>query len=75
MAVTMASRMVAATVATFQYAAYHIFWQACAVVARVLNADYWVKAGSVECFDFPVPFPEDYGAALVRLRVKVGVKP
>jgi hypothetical protein len=64
LAVTMASCMVAATVATFQYAVYNSFRQASAVVPRVLGADYWVTAGSVECFDFPAPFSEDYGAAL-----------
>jgi putative ABC transport system permease protein len=66
LAVTMASCMVAATVATFQYAVYNSFRQASAVVPRVLGADYWVTAGSVECFDFPAPFSEDYGAALSR---------
>ena len=47
LAVTMASCMVAATVATFQYAVYNSFRQASAVVPRVLGADYWVTAGSV----------------------------
>jgi putative ABC transport system permease protein len=66
LAVTMASCMVAATVATFQYAVYNSFRQASAVVPRALGPDFWVKAGSVECFDFPAPFSEDYGAALAR---------
>lgn len=66
LSVTMASCMVAATVATFQYSVYNSFRLASAVVPRALAADFWVKAGSVECFDFPAPFPEDYGPALAR---------
>ncbi len=66
LAVTMASCMVAATVATFQFSVYNSFRAASAVVPRALAADYWVKASSVECFDFPAPFPEDYGPALAR---------
>lgn len=64
--VTMASCMVAATVATFQFSVYNSFRLASAVVPRALAADFWVKAESVECFDFPAPFPEDYGPALAR---------
>jgi hypothetical protein len=64
--VTMASCVVAATVATFQFSVYNSFRLASAVVPRALAADFWVKASSVECFDFPAPFPEDYGAALSR---------
>ncbi len=63
---TMASCVVAGTVATFQYSVYNSFRQASAVVPRALGADFWVKAGSVECFDFPTPFSEDYGPVLAR---------
>jgi hypothetical protein len=66
LSVTMASCLVAATVATFQFSVYNSFRAASAVVPRALAPDYWVKAGSVECFDFPAPFPEDYGPALAR---------
>jgi hypothetical protein len=66
LSVTVASCLVAATVATFQFSVYNSFRAASAVVPRALAADFWVKAGSVECFDFPAPFPEDYGPALAR---------
>lgn len=66
LSVTMASCMVAATVATFQYAVYNSFRAASAVVPHALAADFWVKAGSVECFDFPSAFSEDYRATLAR---------
>lgn len=66
LSVTMASCIVAATVATFQFSVYNSFRAASAVVPRALAADFWVKAESVECFDFPAPFPEDYGPALAR---------
>ena len=66
LSVTIASCMVAATVATFQYSVFNSFRNASAVVPRALAADFWVKAGSVECFDFPSPFSEDYAAALAR---------
>lgn len=64
--VTMASCLVAATVATFQFAVYNSFREASAVVPRAIDADFWVKAHSVESFDFPAPFPEDYAGALAR---------
>lgn len=66
LSVTVASCMVAATVATFQFSVYNSFRLASAVVPRALAPDFWVKAQSVECFDFPSPFPEDYGPALAR---------
>ena len=66
LSVTMASCLVAATVATFQFSVYNSFRTASAVVPTALAADFWVKASSVECFDFPAPFPEDYGPALAR---------
>ena len=82
LAATMLSCVVAATVATFQYSVYNSFRMASAVVPRALGADFWVKAASVECFDFPTPFSEDYGAALQRFfpdsqlrRVVVGFVP
>lgn len=56
----------AATVATFQFSVYKSFRQASAVVPHALKADFWVKAASVESFDFPAPFPEDYGPSLAR---------
>ncbi len=63
---TMLSCTVAATVATFQFSVYNSFRQASAAVPRAVEADFWVMAGSVECFDFPVPFAEDYDAQLAR---------
>ncbi len=66
LSVTVASCTVAATVATFQFSVYNSFRLASAVVPQALGADFWVKAESVECFDFPAPFPEDYGPALAR---------
>lgn len=64
--VTVISCMVAGTVATFQVSVYNSFRVASAVVPRTLGADFWVKAGSVECFDFPAPFAEDYAGSLAR---------
>lgn len=82
LAATMLSCIVAATVATFQYSVYNSFRMASAVVPRALGADFWIKAASVECFDFPTPFSEDFGAALQRYvpdsrlrRVVVGFVP
>ena len=66
LSVTIASCVVAATVATFQFAVYDSFRSASAVVPRVLAPDFWVKAGSVECFDFPASFSEDYAGPLAR---------
>lgn len=63
---TILSCTVAATVATFQFSVYNSFRHASAAVPRTVGADFWVTAGSVECFDFPVPFAEDYDAQLAR---------
>jgi hypothetical protein len=63
---TVLSCTVAATVATFQFSVYNSFRFASAAVPRAVAADFWVTAGSVECFDFPVPFAEDYDALLAR---------
>ncbi len=63
---TVLSCTVAATVATFQFSVYNSFRFASAAVPRAIKADFWVTAGSVECFDFPVPFAEDYDAPLAR---------
>ncbi len=57
LSITVTSCTVAATVATFQFSVYNSFQQASAVVPRALAADFWIKAESVECFDFPSPFP------------------
>ena len=65
-AMTVVSCSVAATVATFQYAVYNSFRSASAVMPRVIAADFWVAASSVECFDFPSPFSEDFAGVLAR---------
>ena len=67
LAVTVLSCVVAATVATFQYAVFNSFRDASAVLPRVIAADYWVSAKSVESFDFPTTFSEDYAASLAAL--------
>ena len=67
LAVTVLSCVVAATVATFQYAVFNSFRDASAVLPRVIAADYWVSAKSVESFDFPTTFSEDYAASLAGL--------
>lgn len=64
LAVTVLSCCVATTVATFQYAVFTSFRSASAVVPRIIEADYWVSAASVQSFDFPTPFAEDHAAAL-----------
>jgi hypothetical protein len=66
LSVTLMSCAVAAIVATFQYSVFTSFLRAGAVIPRTVGADFWITARSVECFDFPVPFSEDYGAALAR---------
>jgi hypothetical protein len=66
LAVTLASCTVAAIVAMFQYSVYTSFVRASAVVPRMLGGDFWVTAASVECFDFPNPFNEDYAGAIAR---------
>lgn len=80
--VTVAFCTVAATVATFQFAVYNSFKLASAVVPHAIGADFWVKAESVDAFDFPTPFPEDYGSSLARYlpearmrRIVVGFAP
>ncbi len=67
LAVTVLSCVVAATVATFQYAVFNSFRDASAVMPQVIAADYWVSAKSVESFDFPTTFSEDYAASLAGL--------
>jgi hypothetical protein len=64
--VTLLACAVAAIVAMFQYAVYASFVRSAGVVPRVLGGDFWVTAASVECFDFPNPIAEDYGASLAR---------
>lgn len=66
LAVTLASCTVAAIVAMFQYTVYTSFVRASAVVPRMLGGDFWVTAASVECFDFPNPFNEDYAGVIMR---------
>lgn len=65
--VTLLSCSVAAIVAMFQYSVYTSFLNASAVVPRTLGGDIWVAAASVECFDFPTPFSEDYAGVLARV--------
>ena len=66
LAVTLASCVVAAIVAMFQYSVYTSFLRASAVVPRMLGGDFWVTSASVECFDFPYQFSQDYEGALSR---------
>jgi hypothetical protein len=66
LSVTMTSCAVAAIVAMYQYSVFTSFLRAGAVIPRVVGADFWVTARSVECFDFPDPISEDYGATLAR---------
>lgn len=66
LAVTLTSCAVAAIVAMFQYSVYTSFLRASAVVPRMLGGDFWVTSASVECFDFPNHFNEDYAGALSR---------
>jgi len=64
--VTLTACAVAAVVAMFQYSVYTSFLRSSAVVPRLLGGDFWVTAATVECFDFPDPFNEDYAAAVAR---------
>ncbi len=57
---TLLACVVAATVATFQYSVFTSFLRAGAVIPRIVGADFWIIATSVECFDFPDPIAEDY---------------
>ena len=66
LAVTLASCAVAAIVAMFQYSVYTSFLRASAVVPRMLGGDFWITSASVECFDFPYQFSQDYEGALSR---------
>ena len=66
LAVTLSSCAVAAIVAMFQYSVYTSFLRASAVVPHMLGGDFWVTASSVECFDFPNQFNEDYAGAIAR---------
>ncbi len=64
--VTLASCAVAAVVAMFQYSVYTSFLRSSAVVPQMLGGDFWVASATVECFDFPDHFDEDYAAAVAR---------
>lgn len=64
--VTLSSCAVAAVVAMFQYSVYTSFLRASAVVPRMLGGDVWVTSATVESFDFPNHFNEDYAGALAR---------
>lgn len=66
LSVTIISCAVAAIVASFQYSVFTSFLRAGAVIPRTVGADFWIVGNSVECFDFPDPFSEDYAAALAR---------
>lgn len=66
LSVTIVSCAVAAIVASFQYAVFTSFLHAGAVIPRTVGADFWIVGRTVECFDFPDPFSEDYAAALAR---------
>jgi hypothetical protein len=66
LSVTIISCAVAAIVASFQYSVFTSFLRAGAVIPRTVGADFWIVGRTVECFDFPDPFSEDYAAALAR---------
>lgn len=66
LAVTIVACGVAAVVASFQFAVFTSFLLAGAVIPRTVDADFWITARSVECFDFPNPISEDYAAQLTR---------
>ena len=66
LSVTIISCVVAAVVASFQYSVFTSFLRAGAVIPRTVEADFWIVGSTVECFDFPDPFSEDYAAALAR---------
>lgn len=67
LAVTLLACAVAAIVATFQFSVYASFVRSAGVMPRALGGDFWITAASVECFDFPNPIAEDYGAMLARI--------
>lgn len=64
--VTLSSCAVAAVVATFQYSVYTSFLRASAVMPDALGGDFWVTSATVECFDFPDHFNEDYADAVAH---------
>jgi hypothetical protein len=66
LSVTIISCAVAAIVASFQYSVFTSFLRAGAVIPRTVAADFWIVGRTVECFDFPDPFSEDYAASLAR---------
>ena len=66
LSVTIISCAVAAVVASFRYSVFTSFLRAGAVIPRTVAADFWIVGSTVECFDFPDPFSEDYAAALAR---------
>lgn len=66
LSITILSCAVAAVVASFQYAVFTSFLRAGAVIPRTVGADFWIVGRTVECFDFPDPFSEDYAASLSR---------
>lgn len=66
LSITILSCAVAAVVASFQYAVFTSFLRAGAVIPRTVGADFWIVGRTVECFDFPDPFSEDYAASLAR---------
>jgi putative ABC transport system permease protein len=66
LAVTLSSCAVAAVVAMFQYSVYTSFLRASAVVPRMLGGDFWVTSATVQSFDFPNHFNEDYAGTLAR---------
>jgi hypothetical protein len=64
--VTLLSCAVAAIVAAFQWSVYTSFVRTGAVAPQWLGGDVWISARTVECFDFPDPIAEDYGALAAR---------
>lgn len=66
LSITLAACAVAAIVASFQYSVFTSFLRAGAVIPRSVNADFWLVGRTVECFDFPDPFNQDYAASLAR---------
>ncbi len=64
--VTLGACAVAAVVTCFQYQVYTSFVRAGAAAPRLIGGDVWVSAASIECFDFPAYFSEDYAGQLSR---------
>lgn len=65
-AVTVASCTIAGIIATFQWAVFVSFFQTGSAAIRAIDADYWVSAAGVQCFDFPDSIDEDYAAIVAR---------